>query len=183
LNEVRKGLEDPSAASRRIVILGSNAGAMEAVYAIRNDPDLTEVLDEIVLISPGGHLPGGKPCERQAAFRAKHLEMLAEQRDVSAHAILHAAEADAEFGRRSGYTSLDYAGPICRSFTGAFVRLCLEERRRFSRATPPSGMPSGISKALRASTHCPRDSLESSRTRYGRTITVNEPGDRIRDNK
>ncbi len=53
------------------------------------------------------------------------------QREVSARMILRTAEADAEFAERSGYTSLDYSGPICRAFSEAFVRLSLEERRYF----------------------------------------------------
>ena len=40
LSDVRKALQEPIAASRCIVILGSNAAAMEAVYAIRNDNDI-----------------------------------------------------------------------------------------------------------------------------------------------
>ena len=104
---------------------------MEAIYAIRNDPNLTQVLDEIVLISPSGYLPAGTLCGREPAFTARHLETLVERHDVSAHAILNAAAADAEFGRRLGYTSLDYSGPICRAFSEVFVRLSFEERRRF----------------------------------------------------
>ena len=131
LKEVREQLESSTSVQRCVAILGSNAEAMEAVYAIRNDTDLAEVLDEIVLISESGCLPGGTVCGRQPAFTARNLKRLVERHDVSAHAILNAATADAEFGRRSGYTSLDYSGPICHAFSEAFVRLSFEERRRF----------------------------------------------------
>lgn len=131
LKEVREELESSTSVTRCIAILGSNAAAMEAIYAIRNDPNLTQVLDEIVLISPSGYLPAGTLCGREPAFTARHLETLVERHDVSAHAILNAAAADAEFGRRLGYTSLDYSGPICRAFSEVFVRLSFEERRRF----------------------------------------------------
>ena len=109
---------------------------------------LLQESDEIVLISHSGYLPDGTQSERQSEFTPRHLEVLVRQRGVSAQAILHAAENDAECGRRAGYTSLDYSGPISRVFSEIFGRLCLSERRRFveecgarftalNRRTPP----------------------------------------------
>jgi len=117
---------------RRVAIIGSNAAAMEAIYSIQFDREVSSALDEVLVISPSGSLPDGKPSQRQPAFEARRTHRLAHNgTESSADNLFAALLHDAEEAKRDGYTSLDYSGAADDPFRLAFTRLSADEQRRF----------------------------------------------------
>jgi len=131
LSDVLTALRNAHGIPRSLAIVGSNAAAMEAIYAIRHQRELTSALHEIILLSPRGQLPAGLPSRKRSTFEPRMLKQLLQQSDLTADAVLRSAVADIEAARRSGYTSLDYSGPLIRAFSLVLDLLSLSERRAF----------------------------------------------------
>jgi uncharacterized NAD(P)/FAD-binding protein YdhS len=122
----------PRTKPRKAVIIGSNSAAMEAIYAIRWDHELSSELDEVLVISPSGSLPDGKPSRRRRAFETKRIRQLArDATESTADDLLAALLYDVERAKRAGYTSLDYSSAAIESFPLAFARLSLDQQRCF----------------------------------------------------
>lgn len=120
------------AASKRAVIVGGNAAAMEAVYTLRHMSGLSAALDEIVVISPSGFLPDGEPSPHETAFVAQRLRQLgSDAAEPTADQLMAVVTADVEAARRAGYASLDYAAPIVEAFGRVFAGLTVREKRLF----------------------------------------------------
>ena len=113
------------------VIIGSNAAAMEAIHTIRTHPELFARFSRIVVISPSGCLPDGRPSRRQPPFKARHTVGVGACERVSADQLFAALLRDVEEGRLAGYSSLDYSQPICDGFREVFMGISVVERRRF----------------------------------------------------
>ena len=129
-----------------MILLGSNAAAIESLYTIAHDATLSELLKDICVISTSGRLPGVASVLRQ--FRPEHLSELLTAPEVSAEDLISAALADAAQGERDGLTAAESGAAIIEAFRKVFPLLSPEQKQDFverdgarftalSRHTPP----------------------------------------------
>jgi uncharacterized NAD(P)/FAD-binding protein YdhS len=100
------------AGSRRIVVLGSSAAAIEFLYAVEGASELSGVVDQIVVLSPSGRIPDGLPSSQVTPHSLRHMPALLaaiERKDAAptAAAVVQAVVADVAQARSLGYTIVD----------------------------------------------------------------------------
>lgn len=123
------GVFSNAAEPRTIVLVGSNASAMETVYAIRNTPDLLDPVAKVVVISGSGLLPDAA-IFGPVLFEAEHLKALI-GRSALPDDLFQAARRDALAATALGLSSLQYSAPVCDAFRAIFCYLSAEEKRKF----------------------------------------------------
>ncbi|MDB5651123.1 MAG: hypothetical protein JWL62_2643 [Hyphomicrobiales bacterium] len=84
----------PRDSGRNLLIVGSNATALEALYMISRNHDLRETLDNIVVLSTGGSLPRMMTRERFRQHSFPRVEALRRADNFTAKDIVVAAELD-----------------------------------------------------------------------------------------
>jgi uncharacterized NAD(P)/FAD-binding protein YdhS len=114
----------------RVLVLGSNAAAMEFLFSLANDVELCKVVEELTVLSTGT-LPDGRPSGKALAFSPRHLRELAQAPQATAPALIEAARRDAATARDAGYTSLDFSTPLSKGLRRVFERMAQPERREF----------------------------------------------------
>jgi uncharacterized NAD(P)/FAD-binding protein YdhS len=128
LEALRRGGD---ARPRRLLVLGSNASAMELLFSIAIDPALAAAVQQVLVLSTGT-LPDARPSARPRAFAPLCLRSLRGARHPTARALWHAAQSDVARARAAGDTSLDYASPLGDELRAILAAMSLEERRRFA---------------------------------------------------
>ena len=118
---------------KNVVIVGSNASAVEALYVLMDVRQAREHVSRFFIISPTGLLPermqagAAQPC-----FVPARVEALKASQTVSAKQIYEAVRQDILAARAVGLTVSATFDPITRSVSGLFDRLSRAERERFS---------------------------------------------------
>jgi len=80
--------------ARNVLILGSNATALEIIYHVGHDRRIRNVIDNIVMLSRGGMLPHRIPSERADIRQFENLASLRGRPDATASELMQAAERD-----------------------------------------------------------------------------------------
>ncbi len=130
LREMVQAKSSAGSRSCNVIIIGSHAAAMESLYTIAHDSTLSQLLQDICVISPSGRLPQAVSF-RQHEFRPKHLPVLLTAAAVSADDLISAATADAAQGEREGLSSADFGEAIVGAFRKVFPLLSPEQKLRF----------------------------------------------------
>lgn len=78
----------------RLMIIGSNASALECIYCIANTPSIHSALKEVICISPSGALPVAVEKTARDDIQLKALEAVLKVQDITADALFKATEAD-----------------------------------------------------------------------------------------
>ncbi|MFZ0816516.1 MAG: FAD/NAD(P)-binding protein, partial [Candidatus Sulfotelmatobacter sp.] len=112
------------------IIIGSHAAAMESLYTIAHDSVLSELLQDICVISPSGRLPQAV-SSREHKFHPVHLPRLLTAAEVSADDLISAAFADAAQAERDGLSPADSGEAIVGAFREVFPLLSAEQKLRF----------------------------------------------------
>jgi len=79
---------------RNVLVLGSNATALELIYHIGHDQRTRDLIDNIVVLSRGGMFPHRISSERPNNFQFENLISLRDRPDVTASKLMQAAERD-----------------------------------------------------------------------------------------
>lgn len=80
--------------ARNVLILGSNATALELIYHVGHDQRTRNLVDNIVVLSRGGMLPHRISSEHADAFQFENLIALRGRPHVTASQLMQAAERD-----------------------------------------------------------------------------------------
>jgi len=116
----------------KILIIGSNASALESIYTILDRPDISDRVSKMVVLSPSGEFP--HKISRTTAlprFRANHLSALADRTDFIAGDILRAVEKDLVNAHNLGIPVADTFPIISKGVLSALNRLNGEEQKNF----------------------------------------------------
>jgi uncharacterized NAD(P)/FAD-binding protein YdhS len=133
--EIERRLADAverSAADARVVILGSNAAAMEMLYMMRTAPRLLDRIRRITVVSIAGRLPDPRDVRTGIAPACERLRGLAgDPACPPVDALLPAFLADVRDARANGATAEDLSGTVPRLVLELLGRMEAEERVRF----------------------------------------------------
>lgn len=117
-----------------ILIVGSNASAMEMIYKLHDEPEISARLDKFFVVSPQGELPNSAQTDftKSINFEPKHLLALQNKLNLTAHAIYNAANLDLDYAESLGYGTAITEIPISKGFTGLLKQLSTEELEKFA---------------------------------------------------
>ena len=137
LERIRAAAHHAQGAKRRLLIIGSNAGALDVIFNLMNDRTIAGATRRIDVISPSGKLPElyTRPTENQATFVPRALIELAARESILADDILESVRHDLECARRDGFAITDTLSTISAAFNSLRHRLAPEEKLRFACVT------------------------------------------------
>jgi uncharacterized NAD(P)/FAD-binding protein YdhS len=126
--EALSAIEEKS--KRNILILGSNASSLEALYLINYRPEIKSLVNSIVVVSRSGLLPY-KICEETISFEFKELELLKQKSSVSALDMITAIKTDVQRAEEAALNIADLFHPIGAVVGQLFPRLEGSELEQF----------------------------------------------------
>lgn len=106
IDRIRKAM-DSAPATRNLLIVGSNASALEVIYLCDQIPELRNAIDKIICISPSGKLPEIGAKVSLDAVILDNLERLEKRNDVQSDELMAAIRNDAGDLQRQGVNILD----------------------------------------------------------------------------
>ena len=120
------------AVANRVLIIGSNASALEAIYSLNNLPEARELIDKFIVISPNGEFPhriGDRQTE--TSFKPLNLLALSQLKDLTAKQILEAVKLDVAWALEQGKTVDSTYKIISKEVIAALNRLSFAEQKQF----------------------------------------------------
>ena len=113
-----------------LLIMGSNASALEVLYLIHHRPDIKRHIGSIVVLSRSGLLPY-RIGEQKISFELTALQALAATERFSAAALLAAITSDVRRAQELSLNIADLRDPVNATVAELTKRLTLEEQKRF----------------------------------------------------
>lgn len=118
---------------KRLVILGSSATAYEMLYCLFGKPSLSEVLNEVLIISKSGTLPCSRKSTEPCTYTFTSAQRLLSSDAVNAHELFEAFQNDLSLAQKQGWTIHDIVASIRLYFPPLFEGLSLTEKELFVR--------------------------------------------------
>jgi uncharacterized NAD(P)/FAD-binding protein YdhS len=138
LDRIREAASRSGTRDARVVIIGSNAGALDVIFNLMNDPALASAIGRIDVVSMSGRFPEPfttHPEGFRSSFVCHALNELAVRESILADDIFDAVRDDIERARRDGLTITDTFWDISVSFNALLDRLSPAEKLRFAGET------------------------------------------------
>jgi len=117
-----------------VLIIGSNASAMEMIYKLNDYIEISQMLGNIYVISPQGELPNSAQDEftRNRTFIPENLIKLNGRKSLKAVEIYEAANKDLDEADRLNYGAAITEVPISKGFTSLLSKLDAKELIQFA---------------------------------------------------
>lgn len=129
LNFLRKA---DSAQPRQVLIIGSNASALETLYSLNNLPETAELIDKFIILSPAGEFPHRISNDPLSTSYIPHnLTLLTNQEHFTAKQILEAVKKDVDAALRQNETINSTYGLISQGVIKALNKLSYPEQKLF----------------------------------------------------
>jgi uncharacterized NAD(P)/FAD-binding protein YdhS len=117
---------------RQVTIVGSNAGTLDALYALNNSPAATSSIEKFIIISPNAAFPHRISREVTAIqYRAEQTIALAAATPFTARQILEAVERDIAAATAAGINISDIYLELSKAVIAALNLLNLAEQQQF----------------------------------------------------
>lgn len=132
LKLIIKRLQADSSQAKQILIIGSNASALETIYSLNNLPEVAKLIDKFVVISPSGAFPHpiiDAPVSQ--TFVAENLDLLIEQSDFTAKQIYQAVQQDVAAALANNETIDGTYTIISQKVIKALNQLSYPEQKQF----------------------------------------------------
>lgn len=127
-----KSREEARSDSHDVLIVGSNASALETVYNLSASDAVADRIGRMYVISPSGEPEHWTSShDPDVAFDPTHLKQLAAGSPLTAASILGAASADVEQAVADGVSIADTVAPISRSAIALLDSLSSAEQMAF----------------------------------------------------
>lgn len=132
LKQIKGFLKEQTAVN--ILILGSNASAMEMIYKTNDLTAIKSKINKVIVVSPQGELPNSAPDESHTThlFIPEHLCSLKTKKQLIAKEIYNAAMLDLDHAEHLNYGTAITEGPISKAFISLLDKLSTTELREFS---------------------------------------------------
>ena len=118
--------------NKQVLIIGSNASALEALYSLSNSERAMRLIEKIILLSPDAAFPHRiEAHEVPPTFCLKHLTALTEAGTITSADILAAVRKDVAMATAEKISITSLYGEISRRVITALGRLDREEREKF----------------------------------------------------
>jgi uncharacterized NAD(P)/FAD-binding protein YdhS len=132
INQIRESLQAHSGQAKQILIIGSNASALETIYSLNNLPEVAKLIDKFIVISPSGTFPHRiTDSPTSTTYVARHLESLLEQANFTAKQIYEAVQLDVEAALANGETINGTYSIISQGVIKALNQLNYSEQKQF----------------------------------------------------
>jgi uncharacterized NAD(P)/FAD-binding protein YdhS len=133
LGKIEKLVTNKSTLSN-VLIIGSNASAMEMIYKLNDCPNIKASLGSINVISPQGELPNSAQDEftRSTNFIPENLAKLKDKETLTAIEIYNAANKDLDVADKLNYGAAITEAPISKGFTSLLSKLNSQELIQFA---------------------------------------------------
>lgn len=118
--------------TKQVLIIGSNASALETIYSLNNQSEVAALIDRYVMISPSGEFPHritNSPASN--TFVPQELERLIQQSNFTAKQIYEAVREDVRDALARGETINATYGIISQGVIKALNLLNYKEQKQF----------------------------------------------------
>ncbi|MBW4534849.1 MAG: FAD/NAD(P)-binding protein [Pleurocapsa minor HA4230-MV1] len=132
LELILKHLQADSSQAKQVLIIGSNASALETIYSLNNLPELAKLISKFVVVSPSGAFPHpiiDAPVSE--TFVPKNLDLLIQQSDFTAKQIYQAVRQDVAAALANNETIDGTYTIISRKVIKALNQLSYPEQKQF----------------------------------------------------
>lgn len=130
LDRICKSLERQT--DRQVLIIGSNAGTLDALYSINNSKTATDLIEKFIILSPNAAFPHRISREVPALnYTPQHLVKLVESETFTAKQIFEAVRSDVADATASNINISDIYGDISKVTMQGLNRLSAEEQAQF----------------------------------------------------
>ncbi|WGW11717.1 FAD/NAD(P)-binding protein [Saxibacter everestensis] len=122
----------PATVPRNVLLVGSNASALEVVYNLFSNSTLAEELDTVYVISPSGapdHWTEARNKSTERGFEPRYIRTLAP--DYRARDIYQAVQQDVALAKSQGFTRGDTVATISALLMSLVDGLSQAEQRKF----------------------------------------------------
>jgi len=124
--------EADSERSRQVLIIGSNASALETLYSLNNIPEMAQLIDKFIILSPTGEFPHRITNDPPSTnYIAHNLALLIEQEHFTAKQILEAVKKDVKAALKQNETINATYGLISQGVINALNKLNYHEQKLF----------------------------------------------------
>lgn len=117
-----------------VLIIGSNASAMEMIYKLNDEPEICNRLGKFIVVSPQGELPNSAQNEftKSVNFQPKQLQALHSKASLTAIDIYNAANLDLDEAECLGYGPAVTEVPLSKEFNSLLNKLSKNELVKFA---------------------------------------------------
>lgn len=120
----------PDKEMANILILGSNASALEVLYLINYRPEFRKLLNSVVVLSRSGRLPY-KICDETVQFELTALDSLRESSHFCAADLMAAITSDIRRAEGLGLNIADLRDPVGAAVSRLTASMHISEQKRF----------------------------------------------------
>ncbi len=133
IESIRRCLEAANPGQpKQVLIVGSNASALETIYSLTNLPEVGELIDKFVVISPSGAFPHRITNNPPSTdYVAQNLTSLVKQKDFTAKQIYEAVQQDVQAVFSQNETINDTYQAISQGVINALNQLIFSEQKQF----------------------------------------------------
>jgi uncharacterized NAD(P)/FAD-binding protein YdhS len=122
--------QNPDRDMANILIVGSNASALEVLYLITYRPDIRHLINSVVVLSRSGKLPY-KICEERVSFDLSALHSLCGVTDISAADVIAAIRSDVRRAEEMKVNVADLRDMVGAAVSRAVAILDSREHEKF----------------------------------------------------
>ncbi len=130
IDEILRKSPDPQ--QNQVLIVGSNASALETIYSLNNNPKILSLINNFIVISPNAAFPHRIcPATTSTKYEPQHLQALIQSAEPTAQKILAAVEKDVAAALAQQETIGSTYAVISRNVINALQKLSLAEQKLF----------------------------------------------------
>ncbi|NJK54835.1 MAG: hypothetical protein HC939_02110 [Pleurocapsa sp. SU_5_0] len=117
---------------KQVLIIGSNASALETIYSLNNLPEAAKLIDKFVVVSPSGAFPHPiKATPVSTTYIAQNLDLLLQQENFTAQQIYEAVQQDVAAALANNETVNSTYRLISQKVLQALNQLSYPEQKQF----------------------------------------------------
>ncbi len=121
-----------SQSQRQVLIVGSNAGALDTLYSLNNSPTMSSLIDRFIILSPNASFP--HRISRQVVeitYTPQHLVALVKSPSFTAKQILQAVQQDVAEATAKNINISDIYADISKIVIQGLNQLSFGEQKQF----------------------------------------------------
>ena len=116
----------------KVLIIGSNASALETLYSLNNMPEAKDLIDKFIIVSPNAQFPHRIHADpNPTSYIPQNLTALVESKDFTAKDIFEAVKLDVNAALEQGETVDGTYRVISKEVIAALNLLGFEEQKMF----------------------------------------------------
>jgi uncharacterized NAD(P)/FAD-binding protein YdhS len=115
----------------QVLIVGSNASALETIYSLNNNPAISNLINKFIVISNGGFPHRICPAAAPDQYVANHLQALLQSPDPTSQKILEAVKLDVAAALAQNETVGSTYAIISKGVIANLQQLSLAEQKLF----------------------------------------------------